>query len=108
MVEEIEETANDDEEEEEEEESAATEGEGGGVESSLEELLAKRSTEAEPVDEEPEDDAILSVGREERVETLSIKVVPQQPTEFTCRKCFLVRHRSQLADKRRMYCRDCA
>ncbi len=107
MLEETEETT-DDEEEEEEEAGTAPEGGGAGVESSLEELLAKRSTDAEPADEEPEDDAILSVGREERVESLSIKVVPQQPTEFTCRKCFLVRHRSQLADKRRMYCRDCA
>ena len=40
--------------------------------------------------------------------TRSVKVVPQQPTEFTCRNCYLVKHRSQLADKKRMLCRDCA
>jgi hypothetical protein len=25
-----------------------------------------------------------------------------------CRNCFLVKHRSQLADKKKMLCRDCA
>jgi hypothetical protein len=36
-------------------------------------------------------------------------VIPPDPNkEFTCRKCYLVKHRSQLADKKRMYCRDCA
>jgi len=34
-------------------------------------------------------------------------VVPQQPTEFVCKSCYLVKHRSQLADKRKMFCRDC-
>jgi hypothetical protein len=28
--------------------------------------------------------------------------------EFQCQSCFLVLKRTQLADKRRMYCRDCA
>ncbi|MCA1727053.1 MAG: DUF4193 domain-containing protein, partial [Actinobacteria bacterium] len=31
-----------------------------------------------------------------------------QANEFTCKNCFLVKHRSQLADKRRMFCVDCA
>ncbi len=80
------------------------------VEASLDEILAKKGEDApaaeEEADEEPE--AIVPAGREERVEPLAVKVVPQQPTEFTCKKCFLVKHRSQLADKKRMYCRDCA
>jgi hypothetical protein len=77
------------------------------VEASLEEILAKRAEgEAEPG--EAEDESVLAVGRDdERVETLAVKVVPQQPTEFVCKKCFLVKHRSQLADKKRMICRDC-
>jgi hypothetical protein len=25
-----------------------------------------------------------------------------------CKRCFLVKHRSQLADKKRTLCRDCA
>jgi uncharacterized protein DUF4193 len=77
------------------------------VETSLEEILAKRGEgEAEAGDSEEE--SVLTAGRDdERVETLAVKVVPQQPTEFVCKKCFLVKHRSQLADKKRMFCRDC-
>lgn len=77
------------------------------VETSLEEILAKRGEgEAEPG--ESEDESVLAVGRDdERVEPLAVKVIPQQPTEFVCKKCFLVKHRSQLADKKRMFCRDC-
>lgn len=80
------------------------------VESSLEELLAKKAEgETAAPEEEAEDEALLTISpSEERVETLAVKVVPQQPTEFTCRKCFLVKHRSQLADKKKMICRDCA
>ncbi|MGH2682439.1 MAG: DUF4193 family protein [Actinomycetota bacterium] len=77
------------------------------AETSLEEILAKRGEgEAEPA--ESEEESVLTVGRDdERVESLAVKVVPQQPTEFVCKKCFLVKHRSQLADKKRMFCRDC-
>jgi hypothetical protein len=76
------------------------------AETSLDEIIAKKADE--PVPEESEDDALVETGREERVEALTVKVVPQQPTEFTCRNCYLVKHRSQLADKKRMLCRDCA
>ena len=41
-------------------------------------------------------------------EELSIEVVPKQDDEFTCSVCFLVHHRSQLADPKKMICRDCA
>jgi hypothetical protein len=79
------------------------------VETSLEEILTKKPEERPPPDEEEDEESILSLGREERIETLSVKVVPPDPNkEFTCRKCYLVKHRSQLADKKRMYCRDCA
>ncbi len=76
------------------------------TETSLDEIIAKKADEAAP--EEAEDDAIIETGREERVEALTVKVVPQQPTEFVCKNCYLVKHRSQLADKKRMLCRDCA
>lgn len=76
----------------------------GAGDASLEEILTTRPEEA-GADED--DDSVLSLDRDERIETLSVKVVPQQPTEFTCRKCYLVKHRSQLADKKRMLCRDC-
>ena len=76
------------------------------VESSLDELIAKKEEpEAETADE-PEE--AIPPSTAERIEPLAVKVVPQQPTEFTCRNCFLVKHRSQLANKKRMLCRDCA
>jgi uncharacterized protein DUF4193 len=77
------------------------------VESSLDELIAKRAPEEKPAEEE-EDESLLTLERDERVESLAVKVVPPQANEFTCKNCFLVKHRSQLADKRRMFCVDCA
>ncbi len=84
--------------EQEEEETA--------VEASLEELLAKRTEEKTEEDEEP---SILEIGAgEERAETLVVRALPQQQNEFVCKNCFLVKHRSQLSDRKRMFCRDCA
>ena len=82
-----------------------TEGEGGDVES-IEELIVKKEERA--AQEEEEDESVLSLTREERLEPLAVKVVPPQPTEFVCKNCYLVKHRSQLKDKTRMLCRDCA
>ncbi|MHB8511503.1 MAG: DUF4193 family protein [Actinomycetota bacterium] len=78
-----------------------------GTEASLDELLAKRAEEKADAEEE---ESILDLNRtDEGAESLgTIKVVPQQADEFTCRSCFLVKHRSQLADKKKMICRDCA
>ena len=75
-------------------------------ETSLDEILSTRPEEQGGEDED--DESVLAMDRDERIESLSVKVVPQQPTEFTCRKCYLVKHRSQLADRKRMLCRDCA
>jgi Domain of unknown function (DUF4193) len=98
-----------DEEEDEEAEGAEAEGDQESGDASLEEILTKKPEERPAPEEEEDEDSILSLGREERIETLSVKVVPPDPNkEFTCRKCYLVKHRSQLADKKRMYCRDCA
>jgi hypothetical protein len=86
---------------------AAEPAEGGAaVESSLEELLAKR--EGRPAEEEEEDDSMLTIGREERLEPLAVKVIPPTDKEFVCKNCHLVKHRSQLKDRARMFCRDCA
>jgi hypothetical protein len=41
-------------------------------------------------------------------QSLVIEVTPQQPDEFTCLGCYLVRHRSQLRDTARGLCLDCA
>jgi len=84
---------------------ATTDGQGGDVES-IEELIVKKEERA--AKEDDEDDSVLSLTREERLEPLAVKVVPPQPTEFVCKNCYLVKHRSQLKDKTRMLCRDCA
>jgi len=98
-----------DDEEDEDGEGAEVESDEEAGDASLEEILTKKPEDRPAPEEEDDEDSILSLGREERIETLSVKVVPPDPNkEFTCRKCYLVKHRSQLADKKRMYCRDCA
>ena len=99
----MDEPVNEPEEIEDEDQAAASEED----ETSLDEIIAKKSDQAAP-EEAEEQEAVVETGREDRVEALTVKVVPQQPTEFTCRNCYLVKHRSQLADKKRMLCRDCA
>ncbi len=91
----------------EEEETNSTEE--GGVETSLEELLQRKDRRAASDDDDDEEALLEAMDeREGRAESLTVKVVPPQPTEFTCRGCFLLKHRSQLADKRKTLCRDCA
>ena len=43
-------------------------------------------------------------------EELTVKVLPKQADEFTCASCFLVHHRSRLAESNgsQYICRDCA
>ena len=72
---------------------------------SIEDLIAKKE---ERKAGEDDDGLLLNLGREERLEPLAVKVVPPQPTEFVCKNCYLVKHQSQLKDKKRMFCRDCA
>lgn len=81
------------------------------VETSLEALLQKKAGE-KPASG-PEDDDVLDLddlGRDDQLGTdaLAVKALPQQENEFTCRRCFLVKHQSQLADKKKNVCRDCA
>jgi hypothetical protein len=79
------------------------------AETSLDEILTKKPEERPAPDEEEDEESILSLGRDDRVETLSVKVEPKKDTEFVCKNCHLVKPiRSQLADKKRMFCRDCA
>ena len=76
---------------------------------SIQDLQAKQET-AEGAQEAAEEDEVAapSTTRDERLEPLDARVVPMQETEFMCKNCYLVKHRSQLADKRKMLCRDCA
>jgi hypothetical protein len=104
-VEDEEENAPDAEEEADEDAAGAQAEPEEEGEASLEEVLAKKPDEHE----EDDDESILALGRDERTETLSVKVEPKKDTEFVCRKCHLVKPiRSQLVDKARMLCRDCA
>ena len=83
-------------EEEDEEEEPDDE----DVEASLDVILKERLVvEDEPEDEEATDQEDKTEGNE--------RVLPKQPDEFVCRSCFLVKHPSQLADKKKMLCRDC-
>jgi hypothetical protein len=43
-------------------------------------------------------------------EELTVRVLPMQTDEFRCSRCFLVHHRSQLAEERdgQPVCRECA
>lgn len=77
-------------------------------EESLDELIAKKSSE-DAASDDAEDDTVIKLDPEERVGgSLPSNVKPQQTSEFTCRNCFLVKSKSQLADRKRMLCRDCA
>lgn len=79
------------------------------VEASLDELIAKKADRPAPVDEDDDDDEVmLAMSRDESREPLTTRVLPVQQNEFICKSCYLVKHRSQLADQRRTLCRDCA
>jgi hypothetical protein len=81
---------------------------GGDVES-IQELLVKQEA-AEEADSEEEEEPAIALTKDERLvaEPGESRVTPMQSTEFLCKRCFLVKHRSQLADKKRTLCRDCA
>lgn len=83
------------------------------TESSLEELKARRSdasTSAVDEDEAEAAEGFELPGADLSNEELSVRVVPRQSDEFTCMRCFLVHHISQLASEAdgEMICEECA
>ena len=72
------------------------------VEEALDVVLRERTVAQGLEEEEEEDDE-----PDERGET-GTKIVPRRDNEFLCKSCFLVLPRHQLADEKRMICRDCA
>lgn len=83
------------------------------TEDSIEELKARRvdkSASVVDVDEAETSEAFELPGADLSNEELSVRVLPRQADEFTCSRCFLVHHRSQLASEKdgQMICRDCA
>ena len=82
-------------------------------EDSLEELKARRadaSSGVVDVDETELAENLELPGADLSGEELSVRVVPRQADEFTCSRCFLVHHRSQLAKEvnGQPVCRECA
>lgn len=84
------------------------------AEDSLEELKARRNENQSgvvDVDESVDAENFELPGADLSGEELVVKVIPKQDDEFTCSKCFLVHHRSRLAEDRgngQYVCRDCA
>ncbi|HEY0640471.1 MAG TPA: DUF4193 domain-containing protein [Pseudonocardiaceae bacterium] len=83
------------------------------AEDSLEELKARRNEAQSAVVDIDESDAGENFelpGADLSGEELTVKVLPKQADEFTCSRCFLVHHRSRLAEDRggQYVCRDCA
>ncbi|AUG80010.1 hypothetical protein CFP65_5301 [Kitasatospora sp. MMS16-BH015] len=81
-------------------------------EDSIEELKARRNEKSSSsVDSEDFDGAegMELPGADLSNEELSVRVLPRQADEFTCMKCFLVHHRSQLFSEKngQAICRDC-
>lgn len=82
-------------------------------EESLEDLAGRRNDAATAVLDVDEADAVDSYelpGADLSDEELTVRVIPKQADEFTCTSCFLVHHRSRLADANSgsMICTDCA
>jgi hypothetical protein len=83
------------------------------TEDSLQELQARRQDRSSTaIDIDPDDaaDSLELPGADLSNEELSFKVEPRRADEFTCSSCFIVHHRSQLAESRggRLVCRECA
>jgi len=79
-------------------------------EESIEELKARRHDKNSGKVDEDETEAAESFelpGADLSHEELAVEVMPRQDDEFTCMSCFLVHHRSQLADEKKLICRDC-
>ena len=82
-------------------------------EDSIEELKSRRvdkSTSSVDVDETEQAEGFELPGADLSGEELSVRVIPKQADEFTCSRCFLVHHRSQLAAESRgqPVCTECA
>lgn len=82
-------------------------------EDSIEELKSRRvdtRSSSVDVDETEQAEGFELPGADLSGEELSVRVLPRQADEFTCSRCFLVHHRSQLASEKNgvMVCRECA
>jgi hypothetical protein len=78
---------------------------------SLEQLTASRKESQSPAvdldDTDPAESFDLP-GADLSGEEFTVRVIPKQTDEFTCTSCFLVHHRTRLAQADQLICRDCA
>ena len=82
-------------------------------EDSIEELKARRNDKGGAtvdVDEADLAESLELPGADLSNEELSVQVIPRRADEFTCSRCFLVHHRSQLAKEEgtQLICTECA
>ena len=82
-------------------------------EESLEELKAQRADAQSgqvDIDEAEAAESLELPGADLSGEELAVRVVPKQTDEFTCSRCFLVQHHTQLArsEGAKSICKDCA
>src|SRR5215470_16527918 len=83
------------------------------TEDSLQELQARRMYKSSTsIDLDPDDvaESLELPGADLSNEELSFRVIRRQADEFTCSRCFLVHHRSQLPETRKgeLICREFA
>ena len=81
------------------------------TDTSLEQLTASRKDTQSPVVDVEDTDTAESFelpGADLSGEEFTVRVIPKQSDEFTCTSCFLVHHRSRLAEPQQLLCRDCA
>ena len=81
------------------------------TDTSLEQLTASRNEAQSPAVDIEDTDTAESFelpGADLSGEEFTVHIVPKQPDEFTCTSCFLVHHRSRLAEGEQPICRDCA
>lgn len=97
-----EEDLDEDEVEEEEEKSGLDPEDSEEVEASLEDMLARRKASSEE-----DEESVFDMAREESPGPIAVRTVPRKADEFVCSSCHLVKHLSQLADRKRRLCRDC-
>lgn len=74
------------------------------VEASLDVILKERLVVPDEAEEEEEEGEPTDA--EDRADGTT-RVLPKQPGEFVCQSCFLVKSQTQLADRRKKFCRDC-
>ncbi len=79
------------------------------LEPSIQSLTSNRADSAATLGDDPDPgEAHLDLPEADlSSEELTVPLVPRQEDEFTCTVCYLVRHYSQLADKRRSICDEC-